>query len=258
MLASDTVSKIPSRKLSIIIASFVVVSYSVFFFQFFDGLRFPDWKSAGQVVMEAYTGGDLIVVHSWRFQKAFSLLYLDNRDVIRYESLGDVRTPKSDEVVLVHDDGGWPTKLGKLTEAYYVNRTWVVDGVYVHKLYRKDKTTAGVFTDYLSRAGIYVIDGGRRLDCRLPENRRVCFAEYWQKVDVVDTDVGGERRRCIFAHPRNNQVLEIVFQDVKVNRSLTVYAGIEDDFVYEDLRYSPCYIDVYVCLLYTSPSPRDS
>ncbi|MFH0862978.1 MAG: hypothetical protein V1875_08120 [Candidatus Altiarchaeota archaeon] len=241
-LAANALPRIRFKWVLNVATAFLIVSYSAFFCVFFQGLAFPDWKDAGQIVNGIYDGQEIVVVHGWRFQDAFSKLYLDGKKVRAYESLKDVRLPNADNIILIHDDDDWPTKTEKFKEVFRFTRTWAMDGVYVHEL-KKIKPT-DLLSGKFKQAGVNLIENGRTIDCRRAENAQQCFGEYWQNIDVVSLQVGAQERECIFAHPRQNQTVEIAYKDETLRESLTVWAGIEDGFVAEEHLMSPCYVDV--------------
>ena len=59
-----------------------------------------------------------------------------------------------------------------------------------------------------------------------------CAGEPWFTVDVRSVNMGGAPFECIYAHPREDGDLVIVFPDTPGGRRLTLEGGIDDDGVY--------------------------
>jgi len=71
-----------------------------------------------------------------------------------------------------------------------------------------------------------------------------CYSEDWQRIEWRTVADGGQSRRCLFAHPRNNESVTVTFRDVRLGESLDVTTAIVDDMARGDM--SPVYVDVYV------------
>jgi len=241
MFSADFISRIPYRRLVLTLTFGTVAFYGVFFFQFMSGLYFPDWHAGAEIVNAQATPYDTIISVKGDFNKAFQEVYL-GKNILKYEHLEDLKMPSGRNVLLIHEDSDWPTKLEGLKSQYVFNRTWVLDGVYVHRLTRREDWLRPL-SSWFGSAKVNILDGrGLSLDCDLNPSTPACFAEDWQKVSVKDVKIGGLQRTCVFAHPRNNETVEVVFPSLDVLRSLVLYAGYEDG--YASPHMSQSYIDV--------------
>jgi 4-amino-4-deoxy-L-arabinose transferase-like glycosyltransferase len=246
MLSANAISKIPSWRAAAVLTLCILIFYSASFYQFFENyLNFPEWRGAAGVVRQIDDPGVVVISDIRRFQKSFADMYL-GMPYVPARNLDTLTLPPSDKVVLIHDDGEWVEKLGRFKDEFYFNRTWILNGVYVHQMTRKDNG-AGLLSKGFDKAIIRLLIGDTRIDCRSPNQSQTCFSRDWQRIEVKDgIMIGGSMRRCIFAHPRNNQTVELVFPEVPQKKSLKVWAGLEDDAVFEEKQLSQCYMDVYV------------
>jgi hypothetical protein len=74
---------------------------------------------------------------------------------------------------------------------------------------------------------------GERLDpCPRRAGVFACPGEPWFSVDIKRVFMGGAPFECIFAHPRNDGELVIIFPDTPGGGSLRLEGGIDDDGVY--------------------------
>jgi len=242
MLSASFLARIRPRILLMAFTVYIIASSSVFFYSFYLGFRFPDWKMGAELALDLNRPGDTIIIVKDLFKRAVQEVFL-KRSVTEYDKLEEVRFPAAGDVILVQE-GDAVNWLDGLRTEFFINRSYALDGVGVHKLSRKEQWNELLSKEF-SQAKIRVLADEGWINCAAPESKGVCFREDWQNVRVVNTAIDGFSRECIFAHPRGGQVLELNFPQTVLDASLVVYAGIEDAFVTESGKFSQSYIEVY-------------
>ena len=71
-----------------------------------------------------------------------------------------------------------------------------------------------------------------------------CCAEDWQRIRLDKLIGGGQSRLCLFAHPRNNATVNLIYEKIRIKKAISFNTAIADIMVTG--QNSPVYIDVYI------------
>jgi hypothetical protein len=242
LYACDFISKLRFRRISALLCVLLILPYSFFAYDFFTRMNFPEWAGAGRLAGEILGEDETLVSAKRNFNRAFQDMYVGESGR-RYRDFDDFNPVNFDSVVFIHSKNNWPRVTEPLRAEFNIQPTWNFNGVFVQRMSRY-VPRIGLLSNQLREANILLhIDDGI-IDCSESINRDLCYSEGWMRVEEKRPSIGGFERRCIFAHPRNGQTLEVAFPDVVLDESLYFFAGIADPLVDERAKRSQSYVDV--------------
>lgn len=236
-----------SKKIFIAIIGSVLVTITVFAsIQMAKGYDIEDWKGVSsfiaptinedsQVLMifgyyvnphmvEYYLGSPVKIMNEPNREQILSAIYSDDVWVI-------IRSAEHDAVY-------------SLATEYRIEEFNYFDKLKLIHLVRKNGTENKNLIFDTSRVEIQADNKTDVFEFKNGSIFSNCCKESWQRVRIDSIKSGDESNICLFVHPRENANVNLIYEDVELQKQIALKTGLHYKSIKDDL--SPVYMDIFI------------
>jgi len=208
-----------------------------------------DWKGVANFLKPQIKENTQVLMLYHLYVGSFVLEYYLDKPVERLYQIDNPLIIKSDDVWIIHKHGNY-NSIYSLLFKYNIEEYNNFTGIkIIHLTKRKNNEKSKSLI--LNNPEIEIINGEKteRVQFSNGSMPADCCKEDWQRIRIDKIKSGGEEKICLFAHPRSNTKINLIYENIKLSKGIRFTTGISNNMVVGNL--SPVYMDVYIENVFT-------